>query len=902
MVATDRFHFTNKSANDAERPFAQKDYTQFIQALENGADVNGRMRNSNYSIFELACKTPGSSKYIAACLKRGALATEENLETKLCPIHLAAQSHDCENLSELLNASGILVDQMYEDQTALQMLFKEIDGENHTKVFECIKLLLKHQANINVTDSESVSPIALLLIPGKDAWRKVILDYCLTNYNVYVDFRDGQARKAIEQHFPGTVIPPVAASSVMLDVLRDKLMAAPEEDFIMAYERYCEQNHGPMVDEKKCVELLSIALYRERQKAAEKLLEKQIVAGKFVGNLSLLSGMLAKCCNRGNITMLKWLLNIIPNDAVRHVNEDPLLSLLVKQIGREHKSCKDKGNCSFFRSMVILLNDPRIDVDKVDRLKCSALHYAAKYKIDHAQELLIGRGAYIGGEDLNGNLLMREMQKHLDSFVTSNDRWPGDEDFEVRINCANFIPPTQKLNGKRMLLYDEDEMRPIERLANCSKITAQLLWHPAIASILMLKWMRLISFLYINLLFACMFAVSFSIYIVFYYAQEATTLKLCLYLLSLFGWIYLTARELVQFFINTRVYVDSMENVMELVLIVGSATVLFFKESTNESWSIVLVGVLLLLGIELTLQIGAIPVNSIYTNMVMLKTVTKNFVQCLGFYSIILLSFTFSFYTLFRLREGTPLPGAVENENSTKADEVHHFNSFHEVPLALLKTAVMFTGEFEAADIRFNISWPMYLLFPLFVFFVTIVINNLMNGLAVSNTSAIQADSEVVGIIEMVHIICRHEKFLKVLNSFTLFQSLGPLGKWLFPNMQLFNYEEPLQEILLRPGCSYILECKKRLLDQPTTSNIENGVPKNESYSSIESIRKYSTNSLFNRVFKGMLDQIVNQSMWTVHLRQENVGSVEHRLEGVEQNLEMILNELRMLRESSKPQ
>ena len=51
-----------------------------------------------------------------------------------------------------------------------------------------------------------------------------------------------------------------------------------------------------------------------------------------------------------------------------------------------------------------------------------------------------------------------------------------------------------------------------------------------------------------------------------------------------------------------------------------------------------------------------------------------------------------------------------------------------------------------------------------------------------------------------------------------------------------------------------------------------------------------------------MLDQIVNQSMWTVHLRQENVGSVEHRLEGVEQNLEMILNELRMLRETSKSQ
>ena len=73
----------------------------------------------------------------------------------------------------------------------------------------------------------------------------------------------------------------------------------------------------------------------------------------------------------------------------------------------------------------------------------------------------------------------------------------------------------------------------------------------------------------------------------------------------------------------------------------------------------------------------------------------------------------------------------------------------------------------------------MYVLFPVFVFSVTIVINNLINGLAVSDTTVrngllsgtelisnifayqlqtIRAESELVGITEMVSIIRRYEK------------------------------------------------------------------------------------------------------------------------------------------------
>lgn len=46
-----------------------------------------------------------------------------------------------------------------------------------------------------------------------------------------------------------------------------------------------------------------------------------------------------------------------------------------------------------------------------------------------------------------------------------------------------------------------------------------------------------------------------------------------------------------------------------------------------------------------------------------------------------------------------------------------------------------FTGEFEAANIQFDANSTSYLIFVLFIFFVAIVIFNLMNGLAVSDTA-----------------------------------------------------------------------------------------------------------------------------------------------------------------------
>uniref|UniRef100_A0A182HZL6 Ankyrin repeat domain-containing protein n=1 Tax=Anopheles arabiensis TaxID=7173 RepID=A0A182HZL6_ANOAR len=56
--------------------FDANDLSEFNRALRNGANVNLRDRDSRYTVFELACKTPGKNQFIRACLNHGAVLSE----------------------------------------------------------------------------------------------------------------------------------------------------------------------------------------------------------------------------------------------------------------------------------------------------------------------------------------------------------------------------------------------------------------------------------------------------------------------------------------------------------------------------------------------------------------------------------------------------------------------------------------------------------------------------------------------------------------------------------------------------------------------------------------------------------------------------------------------------------
>jgi hypothetical protein len=78
--------------------------------------------------------------------------------------------------------------------------------------------------------------------------------------------------------------------------------------------------------------------------------------------------------------------------------------------------------------------------------------------------------------------------------------------------------------------------------------------------------------------------------------------------------------------------------------------------------------------------------------------------------------------------------------------------------MSVFKTVVMLTGEFDAASIPF-VSFPgtSHIVFVLFVFLIAIVLFNLLNGLAVSDTQAIRDDAEVVSYVARVKLLSHIE-------------------------------------------------------------------------------------------------------------------------------------------------
>ena len=57
---------------------------------------------------------------------------------------------------------------------------------------------------------------------------------------------------------------------------------------------------------------------------------------------------------------------------------------------------------------------------------------------------------------------------------------------------------------------------------------------------------------------------------------------------------------------------------------------------------------------------------------------------------------------------------------------------FANIGLSLVKTLAMFVGEMDYNDLSFS-HWLGYLIFIMFVYFLIIVLMNILNGLAVSD-------------------------------------------------------------------------------------------------------------------------------------------------------------------------
>ena len=140
-------------------------------------------------------------------------------------------------------------------------------------------------------------------------------------------------------------------------------------------------------------------------------------------------------------------------------------------------------------------------------------------------------------------------------------------------------------------------------------------------------------------------------------------------------------------------------------------------------------------------------------------------------FSFFIIAFGLGFYIMLHKDYNPPPPEASEDD---------YYPFFDDPWMALIKTSTMFVGELEFADIPVKdvqLRGLGYAFFLSFVFLIVVVLMNLLNGLAVSDTGIIQEQAEIVSYISRVETISYTEAVL--LGDPFNFLSNWPALKWL---------------------------------------------------------------------------------------------------------------------------
>ncbi|XP_064547054.1 transient receptor potential cation channel protein painless [Drosophila montana] len=757
---------------------AKRNIREFQDALEMGAQPN-LQDERNMSIYEKALSTAGCAEFVEACLTHGCNVNHINQKHNKAAISYAADSRDPANLAVLLRRPGVQVDRKYAQLTPLNSLAKNLTADNADQVRACMQLLLDYGASPNVVDQGERTPLHHVLSNRniRAAKQELVLLF-LAHPQLDIDsYRNGQVRQLLQQQYPELQLPPQREPGAAGEIDGERLLRQLRDGDESQFEQLLAEHQLNISDkdnlrnanQEQYLPLLLESIKRGKQRAFEALLNTGInINGKARGEATT---PLELAIIWGNWRALEKLLQ---HPELKLAARSKLFNAVISRL--EEQPLDDF--CDHQRCFELLLASDRVDINEVDDSGQVALYYAVKYRNERAVRALLQHGAYIGTRSTFEELAIQEMspellEQHFDSCITTNAQKAGDQNFEIVINYMNLIrqrqqspTPAPAQSGKMRASQLEDEMTPIAYIAK-SKELRHLLQHPLISSFLFLKWHRLSVIFYVNFLLYTLFTASIiSHTLLKFHESEHTALTALFGLFTWLGIAYLIIREIIQFLMAPLLYFWSLTNLMELLLIVLSMLTCIESSYDKETQRVLAVFTILLVALEFCLLVGSLPVLSISTHMLMLRAVSSSFSKCFALYSIFVLTFSLCFYILF----GKPQDQQQEQQQqpgSEKEDD-GHFNTFS-VPIeALIKTIVMLTGEFDAGDIKFD-SIYTYFIFLLFVFFMTIVLFNLLNGLAVSDTQAIKAQAELNGAICRTNTLMRYEQVLTGRNGRTGF-------------------------------------------------------------------------------------------------------------------------------------
>ena len=226
-------------------------------------------------------------------------------------------------------------------------------------------------------------------------------------------------------------------------------------------------------------------------------------------------------------------------------------------------------------------------------------------------------------------------------------------------------------------------------------------------------------------------------------------------------------REAFQMSVSLKRYIFTPENWLEGLLIILVGIILWvpdaqFEDPCQLKRHFAAISLVLSWAEMITLVARHPKLAQYNIYVTMFYKVLTTFTLFLAWYSFFIIAFALGFYIMLH-KDYERKPEDIED------DEYKFFNhAWH----SLVKTTIMFVGEIEFADLPIDLDSGLSFLFLLaFVFLIIVVLMNLLNGLAVSDTDQIRQQAEIVSHIARVDTISYTESIL-------LGDPLDFLGNW----------------------------------------------------------------------------------------------------------------------------
>jgi ankyrin repeat protein len=645
-------------------------------------------------------------------------------------------------------------------------------GDWDDSLYQCIDLLMRcKQLEVNRPNNKGYTAIGLAV----HQLHKTCVEYMLKHRSadrLYLDCypgdRESTVREIIKEAYPflQPILPTPLKESLDSSERDIKLLAALQRGAYNVFRKTLDSNNpNPWYDEPYHSSLLELACQMNNREIFVKfLLEK----GADPNSKNHVTGMplLHATARSGNFEWLKLLLEKDGIDVCLQDNEQRTILHWLAQV-RE----RNPGDKYILEKCFKLIMDKhlvtRMGIDIRDVSGNTALYIALQKGFRDRAELLLSEGADISalGNACPVSLptTLPLLEEILDNCLMSNDELLTSTDLLLSLNnelLTNMVPH----------IAESQHLR-------------ELLKHPVISAFLFLKWLKVRYIFFLDMAFYVIFLCFLTVCILLsepyntlndgvaaskttdtfsfndsnitsgindsnFISQQSNGYLQLLKSSLMFFWVFLSLREALQLIVYRWVYIKSLENWLEILLIIST---FISCSGVVESAELKLhsSAVALLLGwSELLMLSGRLPQLSVH--LVMFRTVSLTFLWYMMSYVTLLIAFALSFYILFK---GNSEQGTAE--------------MFANLPISLLKTIVMFTGEFDTSSLSFGtLPYTSHVIFLLFVVMVAIVLLNLLNGLAVNDTGEIRKDAETLSLAARAKLISRIERLENYLRKY----------------------------------------------------------------------------------------------------------------------------------------